>query len=392
MTLEPPISRRAALAQLGLAAVATPALLRGRYSVFTSATTSATTEYSARCIKLVEENVVVDLLNQFRFQDFAEKPPRIDRWLTQPGSLSAADADIYRGSKMTAVALGHAPGSYEEAIRFFADWNGLVAGYSDWFTRIDDASDFARAKASNKLGIMITFQDSHHFRRPDDVNTFWGLGQRVSQLTYNSRNLIGNGSTERRDEGISDFGVRIIERMNTVGMAVDVSHCGDRTTLDAFELSKRPVLITHSNCRALAPGHPRCKTDDAIRAVGKAGSVMGITGVRMFVKVDEPTTVENVLDHYDHVRKLIGPEHLGVGSDISLEGYDDMPPEMNKQLRAGYKGSYGFREKIDVEGLSHPKRMFDLTEGLIRRKYSDAEIEGVLGGNFIRVLSEVWKT
>jgi microsomal dipeptidase-like Zn-dependent dipeptidase len=95
-------------------------------------------------------------------------------------------------------------------------------------------------------------------------------------------------------------------------------------------------------------------------------------------------------DHFDHVAKLIGPEHLGVGSDIDLYGYDKMPPELNKQLRAGYKGSYGFREKIDIEGLNHPKRMYDLTEGLIRRKYSDRDIEGVLGGNFARVLAQIW--
>jgi membrane dipeptidase len=117
---------------------------------------------------------------------------------------------------------------------------------------------------------------------------------------------------------------------------------------------------------------------------------MGITGVRMFVKGDEPTTVEHVLDHFDHVRRLIGPEHLGVGSDIDLYGYDAMPPELNKQLRAGYKGSYAFREKIDIEGLDHPKRMFDLTEGLVKRKYSDADIEGILGGNFERVLAQIW--
>jgi membrane dipeptidase len=178
--------------------------------------------------------------------------------------------------------------------------------------------------------------------------------------------------------------------MNKVGMAVDVSHCGDRTTLDAFDISKKPVLITHSNCRALVAGHPRCKTDEAIKKVGAAGSVFGITAVRMFVKADEPTTIEHVLDHFDHVRKLIGPEHLGVGSDIDLYGYDAMPPELNRQLRAGYKGSYGFREKIDVEGLNHPKRMFDLAEGLVRRKYSDKEIEGILGGNFKRVLSQIW--
>ncbi|MGH7464548.1 MAG: dipeptidase, partial [Longimicrobiales bacterium] len=222
------------------------------------------------------------------------------------------------------------------------------------------------------------------------IRTFHSLGQRISQLTYNARNRIGSGATERTDGGLSDFGVSVIERMNEVGMAVDVSHCGDQTTLDAFEVSRQPVLITHSNCRALVPGHPRCKTDEAIRAVGRAGSVMGITGVRMFVKADEPTTIEHMLDHYDHVARLIGPDHVGVGSDIDLFGYDAMPAEANQRLRAGYKGSYGFRDRIDIEGVDHPKRMYDLTEGLIRRKYTDAQISGILGGNFKRVLSQVW--
>src|SRR4051812_13474030 len=178
--------------------------------------------------------------------------------------------------------------------------------------------------------------------------------------------------------------------MNRVGMAVDVSHCGDRTTLDAFEISKRPVLITHSNCRALVPGHPRCKTDDAIRAMGKANSVMGITGVRMFVRNAEPTTIEHVLDHYDHVAKLVGAEHVGTGSDIDLYGYDALPAPVRQKLHAGYKASYAFREKDDLEGLNHPKRTFDLAEGLIRRRYSDHDIEGILGGNFQRVLSQIW--
>ena len=219
---------------------------------------------------------------------------------------------------------------------------------------------------------------------------FYGLGQRVSQLTYNSRNRIGNGSTERVDGGISDFGVGIVERMNEVGMAVDVSHCGDQTTLDAFEISTKPVLITHSNVRSLVAGHPRCKTDEAIKKMAATGGVMGITGVRMFVRSEEPTTIEHMLDHFDHVARLIGVEHLGVGSDIDLHGYDAMPEEQNRQLRAGYKGSYGFRDKIDIEGVDHPKRMFDLTEGLMRRGYSDEDIQGILGANFRRVLGEIW--
>jgi len=235
-------------------------------------------------------------------------------------------------------------------------------------------------------------QNSEHFRTADDVDRFYQLGQRVSLLTYNSRNLIGNGSTERHDEGISDFGAQIIERMNKVGMAVDTAHCGDKTTLDAFEVSKVPVLITHSNCRALNPNHPRCKTDEAIRKMAEKGGVMGITGVRNFVAPKEPTNIDTLLDHFDHVAKLVGVEHVGVGSDYDLDGYDAMPEDYRKWLRGLYKSSYGFRDKMDTDGFNHHKRMFDLTDGLIRRGYSDADIGIILGANFRRVLGQIWST
>lgn len=381
------ITRRESIKRMALASagvVAAPMLNRGRFRLFAG----SPAEYSARAIDLIGRSTVIDMLSVLTL-DFNKEA----KWLKDPESFQPADLQPYTESAINvfhqSVGLG-GPNAYDSALQYFARWNAFIANDDEHFMRIDSTADLKRVKKSGKIGIMLGLQNSEHFRRPDDVDFFRGLGQRVSQLTYNARNLIGNGSTERRDEGISDFGVSIIERMNKVGMAVDVSHCGDRTTLDAFEISKKPVLITHSNCRALVPGHPRLKTDEAIKKVGDAGSVIGITGVRMFVKGDEPTTIEHVLDHFDHVRKLIGPEHLGVGSDIDLYGYDAMPPELNKQLRASYKGSYAFREKIDIEGLNHPKRMFDLTEGLLRRKYSESEIEGILGGNFERVLSQIW--
>ena len=361
-----------------------PAIGRGRFRLFPA----SQEVYSARTVALVGRSLVIDMLSllSLNFTQFG-------KWMQNPESFSREEWERFRNSGINvlhpAIGIG-GQSAYEGALRFFALWNGFLANHDEWFMRVDSAADLDRVKTSGKVGILLGLQNSDHFRSAGDVDFFHGIGQRVSQLTYNSRNLIGNGSTERTDGGLSDFGLAIVERMNEAGMAVDVSHCGDQTTLDAFAVSKKPVLITHSNCRALVPGHPRAKTDDAIRAMASRGGVMGITGVRMFVRAEEPTTIEHALDHFDHVARLVGVEHLGVGSDIDLDGYDDMPPELNARLRAGYKGSYGFREKIDIEGIDHPKRMYDLTEGLIRRGYDDSDIEGILGGNFRRVLSEIW--
>ena len=237
---------------------------------------------------------------------------------------------------------------------------------------------------------MLGIQNSDHFKTVADVKRYYIVGQRISQLTYNSQNLIASGSTDRIDGGISSFGETIVNAMNEVGMAIDVSHCGDQTSLDAFELSAKPVLVTHSNCRALTPGHPRCKTDELIKLMASKGSAMGITAVRNFVKKDEPTTIEHFVDHIDHIARLVGIEHAGIGTDADLAGYDDLPPAIYESLKANYKSSYGFRDKIDIEGLDHPQKMYDLTDALIRRGYSDDNIRAVLGENFRRVLGEIW--
>jgi membrane dipeptidase len=370
-------------APLAAHAVPAPRINRGRFRLFPD----SPQQYSAKAIELMGRSVVIDMLSPLVIS-----PSKMRAMAAKPEDFSAAELDRFRSSGINVfhVAIGiGGQDAYTNVLRYVAGYNGFIATNDAGFLRIDNVTDMERAKQSGKIGVLIGLQDSSHFNRLDDVNFFHSMGQRVSQLTYNSRNLIGNGSTERRDDGLSDFGIAIVDRMNQVGMAVDVSHCGDRTSLDACEVSKKPVLITHSNCRALVP-HPRCKTDEAIRAMAKSGGVMGITGVRMFVRDREPTTIEHMLDHFDHVAKLVGVEHLGVGSDMDLDGYDDLPEAENKQLRAAYKDSYAFRERLDIEGVDHPKRMFDLTEGLLRRKYSDAHIAAILGGNFQRVLGQIW--
>ena len=385
------VNRRRAMLAIGVALAGAPAVLRGRYQVFAQ----SPSRYSARAIRLVESAIVVDLLNQFQFEDYAVKPPKIEQWLSTPGTLTAEDFARYQASGITSFALGSGAHDYERAVRFYANWNSLLAGYSDWFTRVDDVSDFARAKTQKKVGVMLTFQDSTHFRAPVDVDTFWSLGQRISQLTYNFNNRIGSGFLEVRDGGLSVFGLSIMERMQQVGMAVDVSHCGDQTTLDALAAAKKPVLFTHAMSRALIPDHLRCKTDEAIQKMAKTGGVMGMAMIRFMVRGTEPVTVEHVVDHVDYVAKLVGVEHVAIGSDLDVVGN---PNAMNgggfdPKTQPNFS-RYHYHEDADgainIKGLDHPKRVFDFTEALIRRGYSDADIRLILGGNAVRVLGSIW--
>jgi len=390
------ITRRQSLKRVvGIAAatIAAPMLNRGWFQLFAQ----SPTKYSAHAIDLVQRSTIIDMLNPFTLIGVLAplKGDKRPTWFTNPETFTAADFQRFKDSRIDImhVAVGTVgPNAYDQVTSFIGYWNGFIAHHADHLMRVDDAASIDAAKKSDKIGIILGVQNSEHFRTADDVDRFYQLGQRVSLLTYNSRNLIGNGSTERHDEGISDFGAQIIERMNKVGMAVDTAHCGDKTTLDAFEVSKVPVLITHSNCRALNPNHPRCKTDEAIRKMAEKGGVMGITGVRNFVAPKEPTNIDTLLDHFDHVAKLVGVEHVGVGSDYDLDGYDAMPEDYRKWLRGLYKSSYGFRDKMDTDGFNHHKRMFDLTDGLIRRGYSDADIGLILGANFRRVLGQIWST
>jgi membrane dipeptidase len=356
-----------------------PMINIGRYRVFAD----SPRRYSARAIKLIERLLVIDMLAPLKL-DF--RPEAFALPATED------EAAMFRASGVTgfhnAVGIG-GPTAREDALAFFAAWQGYVGRNSQLFTLVGRASDLDEAKKNGKVAVIMGLQNAEHFRDAQDVKFFYQLGQRCAQLTYNSQNLLGAGGTERVDGGLSDFGVEIVEAMNETGMLIDVSHCGDRTTLDAIELSPKPIAITHSNCRALN-NHPRLKTDEAIVKLARKGGVMGITGVRNFVRDKEPTTVEHMVDHIDHVVKLAGIEHVGIGSDADLNGYDDMPPDQYEQLKAAYKTSYAFRDKLDTDGFDHPRKVFDLTEALIRRGYSDENITAVLGGNFRRLLGATW--
>ncbi len=303
---------------------------------------------------------------------------KLSAWETAPDRFQLVDFQRLKDSGTTIFhpAVGFVEGDvFKSSLQDITGWNLFISAHPDKFLRVDGPADLERAKALGKIGIVIGQQNSEHFRTVDDVDRFYSLGQRVSQLTYRD-NRIGGGSTDPMNTGLTKYGVQIMERMNQVGMAVDVSHCSDRTTLDAIEVSSKPVLVTHSNCRALVPGSARCKTDEAIRKLAEKGGVLGVTMVRFFVGEGGPVTIENVLDHIDHVAQIAGIERVGLGTDVDLDGRDHGAAQARKS---------------DLDGIHYARKIFDLTEGLIRRGYSQQHIELILGKNFARALSEIWR-
>ena len=363
------VSRRSFLATAALTAVP-PMFNRGRFSLFAG----SPKEYSGLTIDLVRESTVIDMLGLLTL-DYR----KLSQWQLQHGAFAPSDLDRLRRSGTTIFhpAVGFTTGDiYADSLSDMRRWNAFLSVHKSDFIRIDGPLDIERAKASDKFGIVLGLQNSSHFRTLDDVEVFYRLGQRVSQLTY-LPNHLGGGSTDPRDGGLTEYGAAVVERMNRLGMAIDVSHCADRTTLDAVNASSKPVLVTHSNCRRIVPGSARCKTDEAIQRLAERGGVMGITMVRFFVSAGGTATIENMLDHIQHVAQVAGIEHVGIGTDVDLDGRD----QRSKSAR-----------RADLDGVNYSQKIFDVTEGMVRRGYTREHIELVLGGNFRRVLGQIWRT
>jgi membrane dipeptidase len=269
-----------------------------------------------------------------------------------------------------------------------------VARYSDRMMFIRGFSDILRAKQEKKLGVLVNVQNSACIERDlKNLDLFYNLGLRQIQLTFNWRNWVGDGCTERTQAGLSYFGLDMVHRMNELGMIVDVGHTGYQSTLDAVELSAKPIVFSHTNCKALCD-HPRNKTDDQIRALAKTGGVIGLSCFNWFVSDKPRSTLDDLLNHFDHVAKLVGPEYVGIGSDFSVAGWAAKTPDAEWEA---HKKLYSEREWKTIKGrfppyideVNNPRRYRTIAEGLEKRGWAVNDIAKVLGLNFIRVYREV---
>lgn len=214
---------------------------------------------------------------------------------------------------------------------------------------------------------------------------FYKLGVRMIGLTHNLRNQLGDGIGVRRAGGLTDLGIDMVKEMNRLGVVVDVSHLADQGFWDVVEVSRQPIIASHSNCFGLVP-HPRNLKDDQIQAIAKNGGIIGVHALWMLVSGKRQATLDNLIDHIDYLRGVAGIEHIAIGPDLIEEFY---PKKLLYDMWAGTSRSK--LEFIYPDGFRSLADFPNITRGLLGRGYSEKEVKLILGGNFLRVCQQVWR-
>jgi membrane dipeptidase len=274
----------------------------------------------------------------------------------------------------------------------------LVEQNAEAFLIVRRHSDIDRAKRENKIGIMPGFQDSAFLEEQSDrIDMFRQFGVRIMQLTYNNRSIFGDGCLEPGNAGLSKAGVAAVQKMNNLGVAVDLSHSGYRTTSEGISESKKPVLISHSGCAAIY-AHPRNKPDEILKSLADRGGYFGVYLMPYVVASPTVPTREHVLNHVIHAIDVCGADHVGIGSDGSIQktvltaeqrAAFDKDIARRKQLGIGAPGEDRYPYVPDLDGPDH---MEIIATELAKRGQPAAVIEKVLGANFERVIGDIWGT
>jgi membrane dipeptidase len=296
------------------------------------------------------------------------------------------------------------PRNNARAVQALAGWAVAFNDSARRFMPILAAADFARAKADNRFAVVLACQnadilDSGSISNSDEniknLQNLYKAGLRVLQITYTDANSLGDGYNEPSNGGLKNLGRAVIPEMNRLGMLIDVSHSGERTSLEAIALSTRPAAVTHAGCLALDP-NLRNKSDAVIRALADKGGYFGVYNMTLWMTRKPTSSVEDIVDHIEHAVNVGGIDLVGFGSDHGVLGEPIDPASMlagmeqfaasSKGLPAGDPAVFSHTYAKDI---NTPDRLLIIAQALARRGYRSADIEKILGGNFVRVFRAV---
>jgi membrane dipeptidase len=223
------------------------------------------------------------------------------------------------------------------------------------------------------------------------VETWYHLGVRLMHLSYNRRNEVADGCTEEADGGLSEYGREFVRKLNQMGIIVDTPHTGKQSTLDAVAVSEKPVTASHIGCEGVFPDHPRCKSDEELKAIADTDGLIGIYCLAGMLGPN--ATVNTMLDHVDYAVKLIGADHVAIGTDVCYMRTwpDDLRAHPSKQNTSARRGAWKPQHQkhsttSHIDGDLAWTNWPLFTVGLVMRGYADADIRKILGGNLMRVL------
>ncbi len=312
--------------------------------------------------------------------------------------LSQADLQLVRDSGINVIklSLGGINSDFAHTVAEIGRVQQLIEVHPQYFTVVRNGADMARAQRERRLGIIPSFESVEMLGgQLSAFEVFRNLGVRVMQLSYNRASAFAAGVMEPHGGGLTALGHEALREMNRLGIAVDISHANPATTTDVLALSSQPPVMTHAGCAAVHP-HPRNKTDEQLRALAARGGVVGIYDLPYLTASPRQPTVDDYLAHLTHALAVAGEEHVGVGSDVGIAPFDSSPAgmaefthELKERRAAGLSAPEEDRPTY-VVGLNVPRRMEIIADRLLKRGYSGAVTEKVLGANFARVFTQIW--
>ncbi|WP_338449800.1 membrane dipeptidase [Niallia oryzisoli] len=253
--------------------------------------------------------------------------------------------------------------------------------------------DLLDAKRTNRMAILPSLEAASILENEvDRVDVLYGLGVRCMGITYNEANTLGSGLIEKRDSGLTKFGHKVVERMNLLGMVVDISHCGDQTSLDVIEASEVPVFITHAGARAIW-NSPRMKSDEVLKACAAKGGIIGVCAApntTLSSKNPNEHTIESVMEHLEYLIDLVGIDHVGLGLDTFFGDHVGLQHAFDDMLSLSESHGEDFKESSYVKGLENPAEATkNMIKWMIKHDYKFQDIQKIIGGNALRVLEDI---
>ena len=266
--------------------------------------------------------------------------------------------------------------------------------HQDFVIKGETLADIEHARQTGRIAHIFALEAATMIENEvDRLDVLYGFGVRQMGIAYSEANTLGSGLKERGDGGLTYFGERAVERMNKLGIAIDVSHSGDRTSLDVIQASRGPIFITHAGARSVWPTN-RMKPDEVIKACAERGGVIGIEAAPHTTLSNEHPehSLESVMDHFQYCVDLVGIEHVSFGPDTLFGDHVGLHDAFAGNLSIAQAHSHVDHPRVDyVDGVENPaEAFFNIIGWLVKHGYTDAEIRLVVGENTIRVLKEVW--